>query len=166
MKTQIRHFIILLCLATTTLAATKEFTILGDQKITAKVKRGMPLPAEKTGIKIEGAGFVIGGGELTWAFDFISKSAPTRVFIEDVSGKAPIVLVDDSSPEFVVDHWKFGSTPIELSKIGTPWIFEPGDTTKIFRFTITVTGKAEPVVIYQPAVYPIRSKKMLQQMAR
>jgi len=44
MKTIVRQFVFLLCLATATFAATKEFTILGDQKIKAKVKGGMPLP--------------------------------------------------------------------------------------------------------------------------
>jgi hypothetical protein len=126
----------------------------------------MPLPAEDAGIKIEGAGFMIGEGKLTWAFDFISEFPPRRVVIEDVSGTAPIVLVDDSAPRFAVDHWMFEASPVELSKTGTPWIYEPGDTTKIFRFTIALTGKTKPVVIYQPAVYPQKSKKMLQQMAR
>jgi len=39
-------------------------------------------------------------------------------------------------------------------------IYEPGDTTKIFRFTITLTGN-EAGGDLSAGVYPIKSKKML-----
>jgi hypothetical protein len=158
--------IFLLSFASAAFAGTKEYTILGDQKVSAKVQDGMPLPQEKSGITVEGAGFALGEGKLIWGFDFTSKKAPTRVVIEDVSGKNAVVLVDDSSPELKDHSWSGNATPLSLSKSDCPWLFESGDTTKVFRFTITLKGKSEPVVIYQPAVYPEAAKQQLRQMAQ
>ena len=52
---------------TLTFAKTKTLTILGDQKIQAEVQDGMPLPVEKDGIKVEGAGFLMAEGKLAGA---------------------------------------------------------------------------------------------------
>jgi hypothetical protein len=166
MKLKINHLILLLCISTVACAGTKEYTILGDQKITAKVQGGMPLPAEKDGITVEGAGFALGEGKLIWGFDFTSKKVPTKVLIEDVSGKSAIILVDDSAPTLKGHDWSGNATPVSLSKNNCPWLFEAGDTTKVFRFTIALKGKSEPVVIYQPAVYPEATKQQLRQMAQ
>ncbi len=38
MKLKINHLILLLCISTVACAGAKEYTILGDQKITAKVQ--------------------------------------------------------------------------------------------------------------------------------
>ena len=166
MRNRSNYLFFLLCITTAALAGTKEYTILGDQKIKASVRDGAPLPAEKSGISIEGAGFAIGDGKLIWAFDFASKKAPTKVVVEDVSGKSAILLVEDSTPKFDGGHWTGEATPVALTKSGCPWLFEPGDSTKVFRFSVWLRGKPEPVVIYQPAVYPEETKKQLQQMAR
>ncbi len=166
MKPKITCLAFLLCIATVMCAATKEYTVLGDQKITAKTQDGMPLPAEKAGITVDGAGFFLREGKLIWAFNFTSKKAPTKVLIEDISGKSAVVLVDDSAPKLKGHDWTGNATPVSLSKSDCPWLFEPGDTTKVFRFTITLKGKPEPVVIYQPAVYPEAAKQLLRQMAQ
>jgi hypothetical protein len=166
MKPKITYLSFLLCIATIACAATKEYTILGDQKISAKVQDGLPLPGEKNGIKVEGAGFVLGEGKLIWGFDFTSKKEPTKILIEDVSGKSAIILVDDAAPKIKGHDWSGNAAPVSLSKSDCPWLFESGDTTKIFRFTITLKGKSEPVVIYQPAVYPEATKHQLRQMAQ
>jgi hypothetical protein len=166
MKSKTSHFTVLLFVATVACGATKEYTVLGDQKITAKVQDGMPLPGEKGGITVEGAGFALGEGKLIWAFDFTSKKAPTKVLVEDISGVSAVVLVDDSSPKLKDHEWSGSATPVDLSKSGSPWLFERGDTTKVFRFTVTLKGKAEPIVIYQPAIYPEETKNQLRAMAR
>ena len=165
MNPKMKCLVFLLCIATTAFAKTKEYTILGDQKVKAKVQDGMPLPAEKAGITIEGAGFVFGEGKLVWAFDFTSKTPLTKVVVEDVSGKSAIVLVDDAAPKLDGDHWKGEAAPVALSKSGCPWLFESGGTTKVFRFTVTLQGTPGPVIIFQPAVYPEETKKQLRQMA-
>lgn len=166
MKPKVIYLTFLLCVATVACAATKEYIILGDQKITAKVQHGMPLPGEKSGITVEGAGFALEDGKLIWAFDLTSKKAPIKIMVEDVSGKISIMLVDDAAPKLNGHDWSGNATPLSLSKSDCPWLFESGDTTKVFRFTITLQGKPEPVVIYQPAVYPEATKQQLLQMSR
>ena len=166
MNPKIKCLVFLFCIATTAFAETKVYTILGDQKVKAKVQDGMPLPAEKSGITIEGAGFALGEGKLVWAFDFTSKKSLTKVLVEDVSGKNAITLVDDAAPKLDGDHWKGDAAPVSLSKSGCPWLFESGDTTKVFRFTVTLQGTPEPVIIFQPAVYPEETKRQLRQMAQ
>jgi hypothetical protein len=156
----------LFCGVTVVHAETKKYTVLGNHEIEAKVQDGMPLPAEKSGITIEAAGFALGEGKLIWAFDLTSGKALAKVVVEDVSGPNAIVLVEDSSPKLADAHWAGDAAPLALSKSGCPWLFEPGDTTKVFRFTVTLKEKSEPVVIYQPAIYPADTKRQLRQMAR
>ncbi len=61
--------LLLLTVPFTAQAKTKEFTILGNQKIKAEVKRGMPLPAEKDGVRIEAAAFRTGAEGLAGLVD-------------------------------------------------------------------------------------------------
>lgn len=165
MKSKIPSLLCLLFIATVACAETKEYTVLGNQKIRAKVQNGNPLPAEKNGITVVGAGFAFGDGKLIWGFDFTTRKIPTKVLVEDVSGTSAIVLVEDLAPKIKDRAWTGNATPVALSKKESPWLFEPDDTTKIFRFTITLEGKSEPVVIYQPAVYAAQTKMLLQRMA-
>lgn len=161
-----RYLVLLLCLATTVFAKSREFTILGGEKIKAEVERGMPLPAEKDGIKIEVAAFMIGDGKLVFTFGIDTKKTPKKVVVEDVSGRSPVVLVEDDAPVAQKDYWRGDATPLPLSKSGVPWVFERGDTTKVFRFTVTLPDREQPVVLYQPAIYAAATKKQLQKMAR
>jgi len=85
--------------------------------------------------------------------------------VEDVSGTSAIVLIEDLAPKIKGRNWTGNAKPVALSKQESPWLFEPDDTTKVFRFTVTLDGKSEPVVIYQPAVYSAQTKMMLQRMA-
>jgi hypothetical protein len=165
MKSKALYIVAALFFTVNVSAATKTFTILGDQKIKAEVQGGMPLPAEKNGIKVIGAGFVMGKGELTWAFNFTSQKPVTKVSVEDVSEKAAVLLVEDEKPSLKEDMWSGQAGSIAITKADSPWIFTRGDTTKVFRFSITLSGESEPTVIYQPAVYPKDTKKLLQQFA-
>ena len=161
-----RYLALILCFITAAHARPKEFTILDGEKIKADVSRGMPLPAEKDGIKIEVAAFMIGDGKLIFTFGFDAKATPSKVVVEDVTGTTAVVLVEDSAPALKEDYWKGDAAPLPLSKSGVPWIFERGDTTKVFRFTVTLPDRDVPVVLYQPAVYGGATKKQLQKMAR
>jgi hypothetical protein len=166
MKTTVRFLIPILLTVAIASAKQKEFTVLGGQKIKAEVENGMPVPAEKNGLKVQAAAFMIGGGNLIFTFGFTTKNELKKVVVEDVTGATALPLVDDASPTLKKDYWMGNAAPLPLSKSGVPWVFERGDTTRIFRFTVTMDGQAEPVVLYQPAVYPAATKKQLQQMAR
>lgn len=158
--------VLLLCLATAAHAKPKEFTILGGQKVLAEVAKGMPLPAEKDGIKIEAAAFMIRDGKLIYTFGFDTKTTPRKVVVEDVSGRSAVVLVEDTAPVVKEDYWLGNAPPLPFSRDGVPWVFERGDTTKVFRFTVALPDREQPVVLYQPAIYASATKKQLQKMAR
>src|SRR5262245_19666092 len=110
MKTT-RYITLLLCLATLAYAKTKEFTVLGDVKIKAEVERGMPLPAEKDGIRIEAAAFMVDGDKLIFNFGFATKATPTKVVVEDVSGSSAVLLVEDITPQVKEDYWQGDASP-------------------------------------------------------
>ena len=164
MKSKLGCCLCLLCLAATAFADTRKFTVLGGRTIKARVQDGMPLPAVKAGIRIEGAGFVLRAGMLIWAFNLASEKPLAKILVEEVSGKNAVALVDEPEPRLAYGRWKGEATPVAPSKGASPWLFEPGDTTKVFRFTILAGGKTAPVVIYQPAVYPEAMKKQLLRM--
>lgn len=155
-----------LSLITVAIGKPQEFTILGSEKIKAEVQQGMPLPAEKSGIKVEVAAFMVGEGKLIFTFGFLTKKNPTKVVVEDVSDTKPLVLVEDASPKIEERYWRGDAVPLPLTKTGVPWVFERGDTTRIFRFTVTLKGEAQPVVLYQPAIYPRDAKAQLAKMAK
>ncbi len=158
--------ILFLALTVATFAKPKEFTILGGQKIKAEVENGMPKGAEGSGIAVKAAAFMIGEGKLIFTFGFTAPDDLQRVTIEDVSGKEAVVLVDDQKPKLNNMYWMGNATPLPLSKAGVPWVFERGDTTKVFRITANLASRPEPVVLFQPAIYPSATKKQLQQLAK
>jgi hypothetical protein len=162
MKSKISCLALMLCSASAVFAGTREYTILGNQKINAEVYAGAPKPAKQDGITVETAGFMIGKGTLIWTFDFTSKETPIKVVVEDVSGANAVVLVKDTAPKLEGNRWKGRAAPLGLNKHDCPWLFEFGDTTKVFRFTITLKGQAEPVILYQPAIYPEATKTAVQ----
>jgi hypothetical protein len=86
--------------------------------------------------------------------------------VEDVTGREAVLIVADSSPKLATHRWKGSGEPQEIGQKTTPWIFEKGDTTIVYRFTVQITGVPEPVIIYQPAVFPESAKKMLIMVAR
>lgn len=164
----VRKYLILLalCLPGALLAKLREITILGGEKIKAEFQGSMPLPAEKDGIRIEAAAFMVGGGNLIYAFGFTTKKGLKKVVVEDVTNKTATVLVEDSTPKLESGYWKGEATPLPLSKSGVPWVYAQGDTSMVFRFFVTLDGATEPVVLHQPAVFAGAVKKQLQQLAR
>lgn len=156
----------LLTLTTMGFAASQEFTILDGKKVTADMSNGLPRPAEKDGIKIEVAAFMIQEGQLIYTFGFTTEKKVQKVTVEEVSGSRAIPLVADTSPELENAYWKGDAKPLPLNKSGVPWIFEKGDTVKVFRFSVTLAGAAAPIVLHQPAIYGAAAKTQLQQLAQ
>ena len=126
----------------------------------------MPLPATKDGVTIQVAAFMVEEENLVFTFGFDSSVKLEKVVVEDVSGTSAVVLVNDPSPTPKSGYWKGDAAPLPLNKTSIPWIWEKGDTTKVFRFTVSVVGRAEPIEIFQPAIYSGRTKKQLQQFAK
>jgi hypothetical protein len=163
----LRHLLLFACIAVAAHARTKEFSISGGGKIKAEFQHGMPLPVEQAGIKIEAAAFMFGDGKLTFAFGFTTKKNLQKVVVEDVTGSTATTLVEDRAPTLDKAYWKGEALPLAISKSTVPWLYERGDTIKLFRFTVTLAGEARPVVLYQPSVYSNGTKaQLLQIMAR
>ena len=58
----------------------------------------MPLLVEKSGTKVEVAGFMMAEGKLVWGFNFTSQKMIANVRVEDISGKTAVLLVEDTAP--------------------------------------------------------------------
>jgi hypothetical protein len=161
-----RTFLLFFGCAAAMMAKPQEFTILGSEKIMAETERGMPLPAEKDGIKISVAAFMVGDGKLIFTFGLTSANELTSVVVEDVTESKASVLVEDNAPTLKNGYWKGNAIPLPLSKSGVPWVFTRGDTTKVFRVTAVPKSESRKLVLYQPAVYSGGTKQKLQQMAQ
>jgi len=75
------------------------------------------------------------------------------------------VALDPKSIVVTNGFW-FGDTPLrEDVKGAEQWIDEPGETVKLFRFSVS-TGSGDASVLYQPAVYPIAFKARLRDYLR
>jgi len=151
----------LLAVPATSRAATQEFTILGDQKIKAEVKKGVPLPAEKNGVRIEAAAFRTGGDGLEFGFMLTTRRAPSKIVVEDVSGSHPVLMVEDLAPVLKKDLWLGVAKAMPITAAAVPWLFERGSTSKVFRFTVTLADTKEVLVLLQPAVYSADAKQVI-----
>jgi hypothetical protein len=120
------------------------------------------LPAEKDGVRIEAAAFRTGDDGLEFCFLFTTRRAPVNVLVEDVTGGTPITLVDDPTPVLDKGAWEGIAKTRPITPAGVPWMFEDGDTTMVFRFTVTLPGRKDPTVLYQPAVYSAATKRILR----
>jgi hypothetical protein len=150
-------------LALTAFARQKEFTILDGQKIKVAFERGMPLPADHDGVRIEVVAIATVNGELVFNFGFTTKRPIKKVVVDEVSGRTPITLVEDSLPTTKKDYWMGRAVPLPITAESLPWLFASGDTTKIFRFAVTTSDRPEPIILFQPGVYRASVKQLIRQ---
>jgi hypothetical protein len=159
---------LVLWMTTVAIGATTEFVILGGQKIKAETKRGVPVPASGDSITIQAAAFMLGPRDLTYAFAFSQANggALQKVVVEDVSGEKAVVLVEDASPTLIKGAWHGKASPLPLTSVALPWAFEPRDSARVFRFTISRIGEAAPVVLLQPTVFNAEIKRFICKRAK
>jgi len=166
MKTLITLSVSSICLAASLHATPKEFTILGGEKITCEVDGKEPALAQKDGIKLQQPAFVAREGEFAYQFAFDTKARVTKIVIEDVTEKSARVLLEATDPKIKKGGWFDITKPVELSKKSLPWIFEPADTTRVYKFSIFVSKSSTPVILYQPVVWDIKAKQYLRKLAK
>jgi len=166
MKT-LRIVALLVALSSPLVAGTKTVTVLGDQKVKTQWDGDMPKAMRAKGIETNVTGIIISYGKLvpTFGFDIAANKKLVQVRVEDVTGKEPIVMVEDFAPAIERAHWKGNGTPREITAEGVPWLFTRGDTLTVFRFTVKLEGDDAPIVIYQPSVFRESSKIRLQNIA-
>lgn len=153
-------------------AKTVSVEISGNRTITIPTKDGMPLPAEDKNIKIQVAGLGTGPDKtdptkrtIFWIFGFTQKQGPkiTEVKIEEVYADKPDRLVTtDESPTLEKNDWSAHTESIAISESTTPWLFEPKNSTFIFRFSVQFEGGSQSV-LYQMSTFPAQAKIYLVQ---
>jgi hypothetical protein len=162
-------FALIACILSATFglnASPKEFTILGNQKIVCEVDDQTPSLAEKDGIKVRQPAFVAREGEFAYQFAVETAMSVKKIVIEEVSDSTARVLIEDFAPRIDSGYWMGVTTPIGLSKQSLPWIYERGDTTRVFKFTISISDKSDPIILHQPVVWKLAAKKYLKKLAK
>ena len=151
----------------------KSFMIAGGETVTLPVTAAGPIPAENEQFKIEVAGFSVGPSKvengkkaLIWGFALTNKVSVKleSVVVEEVAPtNQPKILVSDSAPESKNGVWRGSAQEIIPSAQTTPWLFENGTSTFIYRFSIKPKN-APVVVLYQPSSFAVQSKAVFRQM--
>lgn len=85
-----------------------------------------------------------------WTFAIRPKQALelAAIRIEDVTGAAPVLLVNDVAPQQEGGIWKENAGLMEISSASAGWLLDPKETAKVFRFTISEPN-GQSYVLYQ-----------------
>jgi hypothetical protein len=119
--------------------------------------------AENSLVAVTNAGLTVvdqdGNKYLRWAFSLrLKKPAQLRsVRVEEVSGPAAVLLVNDQAPVTELNQWTGSGGLIEASATGVPWLFGNSDTTQVFRLTITDMN-GQSYVLYQGEFFSAKKK--------
>jgi hypothetical protein len=130
---------------------------------------GQPKPRENKFMKIEVAGLqarpLPSGPGLAQIFTFVLKQPieVTRVRVEDLTDKQPILLVDDRAPKVADKRWTGGTRVVPMTPGNFPWVFDDFATKKLYRITVSTQGQGE-ISLEQPATYDVAIKKMLRRI--
>jgi hypothetical protein len=130
---------------------------------------GLPKPRENKFMKIEVAGLVArplpSGPGLTqnFVFDLKQPIQVTRVRVEDLTDKQPILLVDDRAPKVANNRWTGGTRVVPMTPGNFPWVFDDFVTKKLYRITVSTQGQGE-ISLEQPATFDVAIKKVLRRI--
>jgi hypothetical protein len=104
---------------------------------------------------------------LRWSFAIRPKHAAelSTVRIEDVSDPVPLLLVNAVSPQLDAGQWTENAGLMDLPSSSVRWLFEPKETERIFRFTISEPD-GQSYVLYQGVQYSPASKESLRAMVQ
>jgi hypothetical protein len=102
-----------------------------------------------------------------WSFVISPKQAAmlNTVRIEDVSDSTPLLLVNDVAPQLDEAKWTEKAGLMDLSAANVRWLFEPKETVRIFRFTMSEPD-GQSYVLYQGVRYSPASKEAIRAMVR
>jgi len=80
------------------------------------------------------------------------------VEVEDVTGRQPALMIKDEHPQIEELQWSQQSPLVRATPALVPWLFNPNETTRVFRITVTEPdGKRSSV--YQATRYSAEAKK-------
>lgn len=153
-----------------------QFKLDGGKTASFPMVRGGALPAENEDYKIEEAGYF---AELTPGS--IEKSVTRQTFtlfvkkgaileyvrieqVDTTDGHLQLVLQDDA-PVLKDQRWFGRSKPIALNIDVSPWLYNTGNSTFLFKFTIK--AKDSPaIVMYQPLFFSKAAKDFYMSVLR
>jgi hypothetical protein len=124
-------------------------------------------PAENDRVVVTEAGLqtvnLDGNYYVRWAFSIRAKQVAefSAIRIEDVTGTTPLLLVNDVSPQQEEGRWTQNAGLMELSSTSIRWLYQPNETVRVFRFTISeVNGRS--YVLYQGVLYSPAAKEVIR----
>lgn len=149
------------------------FKVDAGKTISLPVTRAGALPAENEHYKIEFAGFSASvkkgnpaESELVWGFGLTAKSAIelASVTIEVVTTNGELErVVEDRTPALKGKRWTGRMPPLPMTREAVPWLYEKGNSTFVFKFTIQAKDGSS-AVLYQPSVISSGAKSMYLQL--
>jgi hypothetical protein len=111
-------------------------------------------PAENDRVGISAASLQAvnfdGNYYVRWTFTIRPKQALelAAIRIEDVTGAAPVLLVNDVAPQQEGGLWRENAGLMEISSASAGWLLDPKETVRVFRFTISEPN-GQSYVLYQ-----------------
>ena len=161
---------------------TKKFTISGGQVVELTVSERGALPATADGVRVEVAGPIFGPSKnspekvaLIWAFTLsVPKDAKySSLTIENVTdAEAKLIASQDQPPVRTLKApdgeelhlLELRGLPSDISPESTPWVYQDGTTTIIFRFTLKRASEND-ITLHQLAMFGQEPKAQIQKMA-
>jgi hypothetical protein len=144
-------------------------TIAGGQTVVLQRQGAWFKPAENDRVFITDASLqavnLNGNHYVRWSFAIRPKQALvlSTVRIEEVSDSTPLLLVNDVAPQLDAGKWTETAGLMDLSSTSVRWLFEPKETVRIFRFTISEPD-GRSYVLYQGVQYSPASKDAIRAM--
>jgi hypothetical protein len=126
---------------------------IGNEFVKAESDRFAVVEAGLTTYRTEGKNFV------RWQFAIRPRPETqlALVEVEDVTGRRPSLLIKDERPQIEELQWTGQSQLIRATPSSVPWLFNPDESTRVFRITVTEPdGKRSSV--YQATRYNADSK--------
>ena len=98
-----------------------------------------------------------------WIFAIRPKQALelTNIRIEDVTGSAPVLLVNDVAPQQNGGVWRENAGLMEISSASAGWLLDPKGTVRVFRFTISEPN-GQSWVLYQGVLESPETKEAIR----
>ncbi len=126
-------------------------------------------PAENDRVVVTDAGLQAvtydGKHYVRWNFSIRPKQAAevSTIRIEDVTDPAPLLLVNDVAPQQDGGKWTENAGLMELSSSSVRWLYEPKETVRVFRFTIS-EADGRSYALYQGVLYSPAAKDAIRAM--
>ena len=167
--------------ATAQADTTKTFTISGGQVVELAVSERGALPATADGVRVEVAGPIFGPSKnspekvaLIWAFTLsVPKGAKySSLTIENVTDAEPKLIASLDQPPVRTLKAPDGrelyllelrGLPSDISPESTPWVYQDGTTTIIFRFTLKRSSEND-IALHQLTMFGQEPKAQIQKM--